>query len=156
MAAASPEEAALTVTTAGVEETRELGRSCGQRITGPLVIFLMGDLGSGKTMFAQGLALGLDVPAAYYVTSPSYTLVNEYPGRLPLYHIDLYRLEAGVDPDDLGLNEILHGAGVAAVEWAERLPRSRAASAWKSTSRSARKTGARSGCWHMDKRQRVC
>jgi tRNA threonylcarbamoyladenosine biosynthesis protein TsaE len=122
MAAASPEEAALTVTTAGVEATRELGRSCGQRITGPLVIFLMGDLGSGKTMFAQGLALGLDVPAAYYVTSPSYTLVNEYPGRMPFYHIDLYRLEAGVDPDDLGLNEILHGAGVAAVEWAERLP----------------------------------
>jgi tRNA threonylcarbamoyladenosine biosynthesis protein TsaE len=122
MQAASPEEAALTFTTAGAEETRELGRRCGRQLGAPMAIFLMGELGSGKTMFVQGLARGLDVPAGYYVTSPSYTLVNEYPGRLPLYHVDLYRLDAGMDWEDLGLSEILHGAGVAAVEWAERLP----------------------------------
>jgi tRNA threonylcarbamoyladenosine biosynthesis protein TsaE len=121
-AAACPEDTALTITTAGAEETRELGRRCGQRISAPLAIFLLGELGSGKTMFAQGLAAGLDVPAEYYVTSPSYTLVNEYPGRLPLYHIDLYRLETGLDAEELGLGELLHGAGVAVVEWADRLP----------------------------------
>jgi tRNA threonylcarbamoyladenosine biosynthesis protein TsaE len=120
--AASPQETALTITTGSAEETQALGRRCGQLISAPMSIFLLGELGSGKTMFAQGLAAGLDVPAEYYVTSPSYTLVNEYPGRLPLYHIDLYRLEAGLDPEELGLDELLHGAGVAAVEWADRLP----------------------------------
>jgi tRNA threonylcarbamoyladenosine biosynthesis protein TsaE len=122
MAAAWPEDAALTVTSAGVEETRALGRRCGQLISAPMAIFLLGELGSGKTVFVQGLARGLEVSAGGYVTSPSYTIVNEYPGRLPLHHIDLYRLEAGLDPEELGLDEILRGAGVAAVEWAERLP----------------------------------
>lgn len=78
-------------------------------------------------MFVQGLADGLDVAADGYVTSPSFTIVNAYPGRLPLYHIDLYRLETGLDPEDLGLHELLHGDGVAAVEWAERLPAGAAA-----------------------------
>jgi len=113
--------AALTITTADAEETRALGRRCGQLLATPLAIFLLGELGSGKTMFVQGLARGLGVSPEHYVTSPSYTLINEYPARLPLAHIDLYRLNAGFDPDDLGLNEILHGDGVAAVEWADRL-----------------------------------
>jgi tRNA threonylcarbamoyladenosine biosynthesis protein TsaE len=87
-----------------------------------MVFFLVGYLGSGKTMFVQGLARGLDVPDEYYVTSPSFTLINEYPGRWPLRHIDLYRLDADLDPDDLGLTEILRGEAVAAIEWAEKLP----------------------------------
>jgi tRNA threonylcarbamoyladenosine biosynthesis protein TsaE len=87
-----------------------------------MVIALIGDLGSGKTMFVQGLARGLDVPEGYYVTSPSFTLINEYPGRRPLAHIDLYRLEAGLDLDDLGLVDVLKSDGVAAVEWADKLP----------------------------------
>jgi tRNA threonylcarbamoyladenosine biosynthesis protein TsaE len=114
--------ARLTIATVGAEETRELGRRCGRLLAAPLAIFLLGDLGSGKTIFVQGLARGLDVPPEHYVTSPSYTLINEYPARQPLAHIDLYRLNAGFDPDDLGLDELLHGGGVAAVEWADRLP----------------------------------
>lgn len=118
----SPKGAAVTVRTACAEETRLLGQRCGQCLSRPAVILLVGDLGSGKTVFVQGLARGLDVPAEYYITSPSFTIVNHYPGRLPLYHIDLYRLNADLDPEDLGLTEILHGDGVAAVEWADRLP----------------------------------
>jgi tRNA threonylcarbamoyladenosine biosynthesis protein TsaE len=123
MVAAFPaEEIAVTLTTASAEETRKLGQRCGQLLASPLVIFLLGDLGSGKTIFVQGLGRGLGVPAEYYITSPSYTIVNEYPGRLALAHIDLYRLNANLDPEDLGLSDLMHGEGVAAVEWADRLP----------------------------------
>jgi tRNA threonylcarbamoyladenosine biosynthesis protein TsaE len=87
-----------------------------------MVFSLIGELGSGKTMFVQGLARGLGVPEGFYVTSPSFTLVNEYPGRLPLAHIDLFRLEAGADLDDLGLVDALKSDGVVAVEWADKLP----------------------------------
>jgi len=111
----------VTLVTAAAEETRRLGERCGRLLRTPMVIYLIGDLGSGKTVFVQGLARGLDVAADYAVTSPSFTLINEYPGRLRLFHIDLYRLSAHTDLDDLGLTEILHGEGVAAVEWADKL-----------------------------------
>jgi tRNA threonylcarbamoyladenosine biosynthesis protein TsaE len=87
-----------------------------------MVIFLQGDLGSGKTMFVQGLGRGLGVPPEYYITSPSYTIINEYPGRRTLVHIDLYRMHADFDPEELGLSEHLYGESVVAVEWADRLP----------------------------------
>lgn len=109
------------IITHGPGQTQELGKRIGQHLRAPTVITLHGDLGSGKTVFVQGLAQGLEVPATCYVTSPSYTLVNEYPGRLPLYHIDLYRLGGSADVEDIGLFEILDGNGVAAIEWAERL-----------------------------------
>lgn len=112
----------LTFDSRSEEETRRLGEWCGRHVGAPMVFALIGDLGSGKTMFVQGLARGLDVPGGYYVTSPSFTLINEYPGRLSLSHIDLYRLEAGLDLDDLGLPDILKSDGVAAVEWADKLP----------------------------------
>jgi tRNA threonylcarbamoyladenosine biosynthesis protein TsaE len=118
----APLTAGLTVVCGHEEHTRRLGESCGRDIRDPVVLFLIGDLGSGKTVFVQGLARGLDVPETDYVTSPSFTLINEYPGRLRLYHIDLYRLESNLDPDDLGLTEILKGDDVAAVEWADKLP----------------------------------
>ncbi len=111
----------ITLATASAAETRRLGEQCGSLLRTPLVICLIGDLGSGKTVFVQGLARGLDVPADYAVTSPSFTLINEYPGRLKLFHIDLYRLGTQADLDDLGLGEILNGEGVAAVEWADKL-----------------------------------
>jgi len=82
---------------------------------------LYGELGSGKTAFTQGLARGLGVPEDVAVTSPTYTLINEYPGRLPLYHVDLYRLPAPVDPDEIGLLELFEDEGVVAVEWGGRL-----------------------------------
>jgi len=77
---------------------------------------LTGDLGSGKTSFVQGLARGLEVPNDYYITSPSYTLINEYPGRHPFFHVDLYRLEDPVDFEDIGLYDILDVNFVVAIE----------------------------------------
>ena len=111
----------LTVVSASAEQTRMLGEWCGRWIAAPLAIFLQGELGSGKTVFVQGLARGLGVPARTYVTSPSFTLVNEYPARLPLFHLDLYRLEPGADLEDIGVADMLSGDGVTAIEWAERL-----------------------------------
>jgi tRNA threonylcarbamoyladenosine biosynthesis protein TsaE len=86
-----------------------------------MVLALEGDLGCGKTVFVKGLAEGLMVPKDIYVTSPSYTLIHEYPGRLPLFHIDLYRIENAADIDDLGLFDIMGEKNVVAIEWAERI-----------------------------------
>ena len=104
------------------EATRDLAAALGRRLGAGSVIALTGDLGAGKTAFVQGLARGLEVPGDYAVTSPTYTLVNEYPGREPLWHVDLYRLPAPVDPDVLGLEAIDLRQGVVAIEWAERIP----------------------------------
>lgn len=103
------------------EQTRGLGAALGRCLGHGTVIALIGDLGAGKTAFVQGLARGLDVPQDYSITSPSYTLVNEYPGRIPLFHVDLYRLLAPVDPEALGLDAMDRRQGVVAIEWAERL-----------------------------------
>lgn len=111
----------LQLTTNSPEETRQLGEKIGQRIQAGTVIALFGDLGSGKTVFIQGLARGLGVPADYCVTSPSYTLINEYPARHTLFHVDLYRLNHPIDFEEVGLFEIMHNSGVVAVEWADRL-----------------------------------
>jgi len=83
-------------------------------------VLLVGDLGMGKTVFARGVAVGLGVDPEQ-VRSPSFTLVNRYAGRMPVYHIDLYRVDRVEDLDELGLDEVLEGDGVAVVEWAERL-----------------------------------
>jgi tRNA threonylcarbamoyladenosine biosynthesis protein TsaE len=111
-----------TVLSLSAEQTRQLGERCGRSLTRPLVLALIGGLGSGKTVFVQGLARGLDVPAGYYVTSPSFTLINEYPGRLPLVHIDLYRLDADADLEELGMSEVLGAETATAVEWGDKLP----------------------------------
>jgi tRNA threonylcarbamoyladenosine biosynthesis protein TsaE len=109
------------ITTHSVDETREFGQKLGAAITHPLAIALIGDLGSGKTAFVQGLAKGLEVPADYYITSPTFTLINEYPGRLPLLHVDLYRLETIRELEDIGLDELYYGRAVLAIEWADKL-----------------------------------
>ena len=83
-----------------------------------MVLALHGNLGSGKTCFVQGLALALDIHQA--VTSPTFTIVNEYKGRLPLYHIDLYRLNSPEESFGFGFEEYLEAKGLVAVEWAER------------------------------------
>lgn len=105
----------------GPDQTRMLGRAIGAAISSALIITLAGDLASGKTVLVQGLAAGLDVPREYYITSPSYTLINEYPGRLPLCHADLYRLGDHSDVADTGLEEMLDRPCVLAIEWPERL-----------------------------------
>lgn len=109
------------ITTLSVDETRKLGKTIGAMLTAGTILALTGDLGSGKTCFVQGLARGLEVPDNYYITSPSYTLINEYPGRVPLFHVDLYRIANPVDIEDIGLYEILDDDGVVAIEWADRM-----------------------------------
>jgi tRNA threonylcarbamoyladenosine biosynthesis protein TsaE len=109
------------VTSRSIDETQDLSQKLGELISRPLIIALIGDLGSGKTAFVQGLAKGLDVPGGYYITSPTFTLINEYPGRHALVHVDLYRLENVDDFEDIGLDEILHGQAVVAIEWADKL-----------------------------------
>ena len=111
----------IQIITESLEETQLLGRKIGASISAGTVICLTGDLGSGKTSFVQGLAMGLEVSDDYYITSPTYVLINEYPGRYPLFHVDLYRIEDPVDFEDIGLYEILRGKGVVVVEWADKL-----------------------------------
>ena len=107
--------------TASPNETYLLAAQLGRLLRSGDVVALVGDLGSGKTLFAQGLARGLQVPESYYITSPTFTILNEYPGRICFYHLDLYRLESNYEFSELGLEEILYGQGAVAIEWAERL-----------------------------------
>ncbi|MCK5508728.1 MAG: tRNA (adenosine(37)-N6)-threonylcarbamoyltransferase complex ATPase subunit type 1 TsaE [Desulfobacterales bacterium] len=113
----------IQIITNSFDETRALGEKAGKHLEPGTVLSLTGDLGSGKTTFVQGLARGLDVPDDYYITSPTYTLINEYPGRYHLFHVDLYRIENHADFDDIGLYEILRSDGIAAIEWADKLPK---------------------------------
>jgi tRNA threonylcarbamoyladenosine biosynthesis protein TsaE len=103
------------------EETRAMGESVGRSAAAGDVITLSGDLGAGKTRFAQGVAAGIGIAPSVPIVSPTFTLLNEYRGRLPLYHLDLYRLAGGGDAADLGLEEYLYGNGVSVIEWPERL-----------------------------------
>jgi len=106
------------MTTAGASGTRAAGEALGRLLRAGDYVCLEGELGAGKTTFVQGMARGLGVADAY-VTSPSFALVNEYKGRFPFYHIDLYRLSGPEDLEDIGFTEF-PGVGVAAVEWPER------------------------------------
>ncbi len=110
------------VTTRSAEETEALGERLAARLGPGAVLLLDGDLGTGKTTLVRGLARGLGIDPEK-VSSPTFVLVNEYRGRLTLYHVDLYRLE-GAAVDDLGLEDLGDGGGVVVVEWAGRLPRS--------------------------------
>ena len=103
----------LKVVTYAPDQTRELGKKLGSLIDGSFLITLSGDLGAGKTTFTQGLARGLEITRN--VTSPTFTLMKSYKGRLPLYHIDAYRLE-DID-QDLGFEEYVDGDGVCVIEW---------------------------------------
>ncbi len=104
------------------EKTIELGRKLGALLQGGDVLALVGELGSGKTWFAKGVALGLGVSENTVVTSPSFSLVNEYEGRCIFFHMDAYRLDRLSDFVDAGLEEYLYGEAVAALEWADRWP----------------------------------
>lgn len=101
------------------EETFDFAEKIGAQIDSATIFLLTGDLGAGKTLFAKGLASGLDIDPAD-VTSPTFTLINRYEGRLRMYHIDLYRLDEGAGYD-LGLEEIFEESAITLIEWAERL-----------------------------------
>jgi tRNA threonylcarbamoyladenosine biosynthesis protein TsaE len=102
--------------------TEAFGRRLGRRLGPGTVVALVGPLGAGKTHLARAIALGLDVPDGRVVTSPTFVLVQEYRGRLPVYHFDAYRLRTEAEFADLGAHEYFEGDGVCLVEWADRVP----------------------------------
>lgn len=100
------------------EETQELGIRIGKLASPGDIYLLVGSLGAGKTCLTQGIAWGLNIDE--YAASPSFVLVREHYGRLPLYHIDLYRLDNIREIMELGLDDYLYGSGICVVEWAEK------------------------------------
>ena len=107
-----------TILTSSEDETSAAGERLAARLRAGDVLLLYGDLGAGKTAFVRGLARGLGAPAED-VSSPTFTLIQEYRGRLPLYHVDLYRLQP-IEARDLGLEELVSTEAIVAIEWAER------------------------------------
>jgi tRNA threonylcarbamoyladenosine biosynthesis protein TsaE len=103
------------------EETLQLGKSFGSSLKSGDIVLLFGDLGAGKTCFTQGICYGLEMDKDFYVRSPTFTLINEYSGKIPIYHIDLYRIDNQKEIYSLGLEEILFNQGVTIIEWAEKL-----------------------------------
>jgi tRNA threonylcarbamoyladenosine biosynthesis protein TsaE len=106
------------IITVSPEETKKLGEKLAESFSPGLVVALFGSLGSGKTCFAQGICSGLGVKD--FVVSPSFVLINEYQGKLRVYHIDLFRLEKLSEVINLGYEEYFYGEGVCIVEWAEK------------------------------------
>jgi tRNA threonylcarbamoyladenosine biosynthesis protein TsaE len=109
----------LDILTNSPEETRASARRLAGELSPGAVLALHGDLGSGKTCFVQGLAEALGVQTI--VNSPTFTIINEYRGRYPLYHVDLYRLNSASEAEEIGLEEFIKGDGVAAIEWPEKI-----------------------------------
>ena len=105
------------IITKSSQETFDFGKYLGEVIDFPLIIFLQGQMGAGKTLFSKGFVAGMGLSDE--VTSPTYTIVREYEGRLPLYHLDVYRI--GNDPDSIDLDDYLYGDGVTVIEWGELL-----------------------------------
>ena len=111
----------LTFISTSEEKTIHLGKIIGKHLNGGNIIALTGELGSGKTCITRGIARGMGIPEEFHVTSPTFTLINEYPGRIPLYHLDVYRLSGSEDLKDLGYEEYFFGKGVVVIEWAEKI-----------------------------------
>ena len=107
-----------TLVTNSAQETRQAGKKLAASLCPGAVIALIGELGSGKTCFTQGLGQGLDVTMP--VTSPTFTIMQQYPGRLPVYHFDFYRLNTPEEIADLGFDEFINDNGVCIIEWAEK------------------------------------
>jgi tRNA threonylcarbamoyladenosine biosynthesis protein TsaE len=110
-----------SVVTKSGEETVALGARLGRLLAPGDFVALVGELGAGKTQFAKGIAAGLEVDPQTPVTSPTYTILNIYQGRIPLYHFDLYRLHGPEEVAELGFEEYFFGTGACVIEWAERL-----------------------------------
>ncbi len=108
----------LQIVSNSPEQTRKIGMKLGELAASGDVILLVGSLGAGKTCLTQGIARGLGIYE--YTASPSFVLVREYQGKLPLYHIDLYRLDRIEEVTQLGLDDYLYGDGVCVVEWANK------------------------------------
>lgn len=117
------EQKIFSVTTSGKQQTYDFAKSFAKIVVPPMVINLVGDLGAGKTTFAQGLLQALGVKES--VTSPTFTILNEYNASFPIYHFDMYRIEDSGEIENLGFEEYFDLAslkGVTLVEWAENTP----------------------------------
>ncbi|MCG4582762.1 tRNA (adenosine(37)-N6)-threonylcarbamoyltransferase complex ATPase subunit type 1 TsaE, partial [Anaerosalibacter bizertensis] len=103
----------------GLEDTEKFGYRLGSLLEGGDIVCLTGDLGAGKTTLTKSIAKGLDVKD--YITSPTFALINEYKGRVPVYHFDVYRLEGIEDVIDLGFEEYFYSKGVTIIEWGDKI-----------------------------------
>ena len=117
----APAPSAITIVVTDAEATQRLGARLGALLQRGDVVGLVGPLGSGKTTFSQGLAVGLGVGSDRHVASPTFALVNEHPGRIPFVHADFYRVKNEAELAELGLEEAYDRAA-AALEWADRFP----------------------------------
>ena len=111
----------LNVHSGNINDTFVIGKIIGENLLAGDILALTGELGAGKTSLTQGLARGLGVSEHYQITSPTFTLINEYNGRCKLYHLDLYRLMEFQDMEDICYEEYLNGEGVCVIEWAEKI-----------------------------------
>lgn len=109
----------FSVITTSPEQTWRIGELLGAKLSAGDVVCLYGDLGAGKTSLSYGIALGLEVRTEY-ITSPTFAFVNEYEGRVPFYHIDLYRMRDPAELENIGFREYLESDGATVIEWAER------------------------------------
>lgn len=116
-----PKRMKQTFKTHSPADTQTLGEQLGKTLKSGDVIALIGDLGTGKTCLTQGIARGIGIAPDEVVSSPSYILINEYNGTIPIYHIDLYRLETAAEIAELGLTEYMDSDGICIIEWAERM-----------------------------------
>jgi len=107
--------------TSSAEETLTIGKNIGEKLKGGEVILLIGELGTGKTIFVRGLARGVGVKSIDEITSPTFTIIHQHDGRFTLYHVDLFRITCVEELYNLGLEEIMSGSNIVAIEWAERL-----------------------------------
>jgi tRNA threonylcarbamoyladenosine biosynthesis protein TsaE len=112
----------VVLQTKNTSETVRIGKWIGSHLRTADIVALAGDLGAGKTHFIKGLAAGIGIEKPSRISSPSYVLIHEYPGKLALFHIDLFRLETESEAEELGLEEYFGGRGVTAIEWADRIP----------------------------------
>jgi tRNA threonylcarbamoyladenosine biosynthesis protein TsaE len=112
----------VVISSKSASETVQIGKTIGSLLQPGDVVALVGELGAGKTQLVKGLAGGVGVGKTTYIPSPSFTLINEYLGRIPFFHIDLFRLEQEKDAEELGLEDYFQSGGITVIEWADKIP----------------------------------
>jgi tRNA threonylcarbamoyladenosine biosynthesis protein TsaE len=112
----------VVIQTGRTAETIRIGKSIGSQLLPGDVVALVGELGAGKTQFIKGLAAGAGIRNPAYISSPSFTVINEYPGKMTFYHVDLFRLGEEKEAEELGLEEYFQSKGITAIEWADKIP----------------------------------
>ena len=111
----------IQFTTQSTDETLELGKNIGAKLIAGDLVLLFGGLGAGKTCLTQGICQGIGLKKEAYIRSPTFTLINEYSAKIPIFHVDLYRLEEESEIINLGLEEIIYSQAITIIEWSEKL-----------------------------------